>query len=81
MSSARCEVCHGPEPIPWIYGWPGGRGPTPMCSACVLDLCEWCGFADAKWSVGVRENYHVCDDCKALPKFRRKRRVTRLNRE
>jgi hypothetical protein len=33
---------------------------------------------EAVWSVGRKNNYHVCDSCVKLPYFRRYRRKVRI---
>lgn len=35
----------------------------------------------AVWSIGVKRNWHLCDDCANLPEFRLLRKRTLLSQE
>jgi hypothetical protein len=40
---------------------------------------RWGCARPAMWSVGRVENWHLCDECAKLPRFKRLRRRVRLN--
>lgn len=60
----------------------------------MIELCEWWPVGDrsatgrpgercpnpATLSVGTKNNWHVCDSCAALPRFKRLRRRVPLRR-
>lgn len=74
-----CDDCDSASGVK-LYEWPMEHGSPPswLCAPCVSSSCEWCGLCKATLSVGTRPNWHLCATCRALPEFKRKRRVVAL---